>query len=184
MNLQKRRFFIALLPPQPIQDDVREIQQYFAEHHDSRAAQKSPPHITLQPPFEWELAEVSRLKNSLEEFARSQPNVPITLSGFGAFAPRVIYVNVLKTPELLNLQRALMAYMEASCGIGDRVSQQRPFAPHMTVAFRDLSRQQFRVAWSEFQNRPLAFEFTAHQLTLLLHDGKRWNVDTEFPFQT
>lgn len=184
VNPHKSRFFIALLPPQMIQDAVKEIQQYFADHHDSRGAQKSPPHITLQPPFEWGLAETNRLRASLEEFARSQPSVPVTLSGFGAFVPRVIYVNVLKTPELLNLQQALMASMETTCGIVDRRSQDRPFAPHMTVAFRDLSRQQFRAAWPEFQNRPISFEFTATHLTLLLHDGKRWNVETEFPFQT
>jgi hypothetical protein len=52
----------------------------------------------------------------------------------------------------------------------------------MTVAFRDLTKQNFRTAWSEFQHRPLEFEFTASELTLLIHDGRGWNVSASFPF--
>ncbi len=180
----QRLFFIALLPPQEIQDYANEIKEYFAQNYNSRHAQKSPPHITLQPPFEWHLDNVAVVEQCLKTFAEAQKPVPITLKGFGAFAPRVIYINVLKTPELLALQKELMACLEASLGIVDSVSKSRPFAPHMTVAFKDLTRQNFRVAWPEFEHRELEFEFTASQLTLLIHDGKRWNVSAEFRFMS
>ncbi len=75
-----------------------------------------------------------------------------------------------------------MAHLETVLGIVDPVSKSRAFSPHMTVAFRDLTRQNFKAAWQEFQQRQLQFEFTATQLTLLIHDGKRWNVSAEFPF--
>jgi 2'-5' RNA ligase len=176
------RFFIALLPHQEIQDYANEIKQYFAQTYQSQHAQKSPPHITLQPPFEWQLDAVPVLEQCLRTFADTRTPVPVTLKGFGAFVPRVIYINVLKTPELLTLQNDLMAYLEVSLGIVERVSKSRPFSPHMTVAFRDLTRQNFRTAWPEFKDRQLEFEFTASQLTLLIHDGRRWNVHSEFPF--
>jgi len=182
LNQSKRRFFIALLPPLEIQDYANEIKQYFAQTYESRAAQKSPPHITLQPPFEWQLDTLPVLEQCLKTFADTRTPVPVTLNGFGAFVPRVIYINVLKTPELVTLQQDLMAYLEASLGIFDQVSKTRPFAPHMTVAFRDLTRQNFRAAWPQFQHRQLEFEFTAPQLTLLIHDGRQWNVSAEFPF--
>lgn len=178
------RFFIALVPPQDIQDYTNQIKQYFAEQYASSGAQKSPPHITLQPPFEWADSNVSVLEAALKEFASEQQPVPITLSGFDAFAPRVIYINVVKSQALLTLQANLMAYLASHLGIVDQVSQSRPFAPHMTVAFRDLTKQNFRVAWPEFQQRQLNFEFTAENLTLLLHDGKRWQIKSEFSFST
>ena len=181
MDKTKRRFFIALLPPQEIQDYAKEIQQHFAQTYASKGAQKSPPHITLQPPFEWQVEAVPVLEESLRTFASHRSPIPITLKGFGAFPPRVIYINVLKTPELLTLQADLMTEMKTKLGIVDSVSQQRPFAPHMTVAFRDLTRQNFHAAWAEFQQRPLEFEFTAAQLTLLIHTGERWEVSGEFP---
>ncbi|MBD6618445.1 2'-5' RNA ligase family protein [Komarekiella sp. 'clone 1'] len=176
------RFFIALLPPQDIQDYANQIKQYFADQYASRGAQKSPPHITLQPPFEWADDNLPLLEASLREFASEQKSVPVTLNGFSAFAPRVIYINVDKSQALLTLQADLMAYAESNLGIVDEVSKTRPFAPHMTVAFRDLTKQNFRAAWPEFKQRQLHFAFTANNLTLLLHNGKRWNIKSEFGF--
>jgi len=178
----KHRFFIALLPPGEIQNYTNEIKEYFAQNYQSQGAKNSPPHITLQPPFEWQLDAVPVLEQALSTFAQTQTPMTITLKGFGAFAPRVIYINILKTPELLTLQKALMTYLETSLGIVHPDPQSRPFVPHMTVAFRDLTESNFRAAWSEFQDRQLEFEFTASQLTLLIHDGKQWNFSTEFPF--
>ncbi|MBW4649931.1 MAG: 2'-5' RNA ligase family protein [Kastovskya adunca ATA6-11-RM4] len=184
MDKSKQRFFIALLPPQDIREDVNEIKQYFGDRYASRKAQNSPPHITLQPPFDWQVDEVQQLERCLKAFADTYNSVPITLRGFGAFVPRVIYINVVKTAELLALQQDLMAEVEESLGIVDRVSKSRPFAPHMTVAFRDLTKQNFRAAWQEFQQRQLEVEFTASGLTLLIHNGQRWIISAEFPFQS
>jgi len=175
------RFFIALLPPSEIQDCANQIKQYFADRYASCGAQKSPPHITLQPPFEWSAKQVPVLEQCLSTFATSRESVPVRLSGFGAFPPRVIYINVLKTQQLLTLQANLMACLETTLGIVDPISKTRAFFPHMTVAFRDLTRQNFQAAWPEFQQRQLQFEFTATELTLLIHDGKSWNVSVEFP---
>lgn len=174
-------FFIALLPPQEIQDYATEIKQYFAERYDSRHALKSPPHVTLQPPFEWATENLKVLEECLSSFARTRSPIPVTLSGFDAFVPRVIYINVLRTPQLLSLQADLMNHVERNLGIVDPVSKKRPFAPHMTVAFKDLTKQNFKAAWPEFQKRSLQFEFTAAQLTLLKHDGQQWNIIAEFP---
>jgi 2'-5' RNA ligase len=184
MDKNKRLFFIALLPPQEIQDRVTEIKEYFAKHYHSRHALKSPPHVTLQPPFKWPPEKLDVLQECLREFACEphRSSIPITLSGFGAFGPRVIYINVLKTPELLVVQKDLMARLEDNLGIVDPVSKKRPFAPHTTVAFKDLSKENFRKGWEEFKGRSLHFEFTAPQLTLLMHNGGRWEINSEFPF--
>jgi len=175
-------FFIALLPPPNIQAYANEIKQYFADYYNSRRAQKSPPHITLQPPFRWADDNLSCLEISLREFANQQQPLLVTLDGFNAFAPRVIYIDVVRSQELLTLQADLMTHMETNLGIVNKVGKKRPFAPHMTVAFRDLTRQNFKAAWPEFANRQLHFEFTADKLTLLLHDGKQWKIKSEFSF--
>jgi len=176
------RVFLALLPPQEIQDYANQTKQYFADRYASRGAQNSPPHITLQPPFEWADADLPLLEKCLRDFVSEQECVPVTLSGYGAFAPRVIFINVVRSLELLTLQTDLMADLESNLGIVDQVSKTRPFAPHMTVAFKDLTRQNFKASWSEFEQRELHFEFAADSLTLLLHDGKQWSVKSDFPF--
>jgi 2''-5'' RNA ligase len=182
MNPSKQRFFIALVPPPDIQQHITLIKLYFAEHYNSRRALQSPPHVTLQPPFEWPAADVPQLEECLKVFAANRFPIPVTLSGFAAFAPRVIYVDVVKSPALLDVQKDLMSFVGENLGIGDRVSQPRPFVPHMTVGFRDLSKQNFEAAWLEFKGRSIFFEFTASELILLIHDGSQWNVGTEFLF--
>lgn len=177
------------MPPQPIQDFANAVKQEFADRFASRGAQKSPPHITLQPPFEWLVQEIATLEQALSQFAQTSSSVPVTLSGFAAFPPRVIFINVLKTPELLTLQQTLMAQVETSLGIVDAVGKTRPFAPHMTVAFRDLTKPNFRAAWAEFQGRSLQVAgeelaqvtFLASHITLLIHNGQRWNIHRGFP---
>lgn len=181
MDKTESLFFIALLPPLEFQQEANEIKQYFAHTYNSKAAQKSPPHITLQPPFKWKRDDLPVLEESLRAFGEVHSSIPVTLKGFGAFAPRVIYIKVVKTPELLSLQAELMAYLELSLGIVHEVSTSRPFAPHLTVAFRDLTRKNFRLAWSEFEHRQLEYEFTASELTLLIHDGSQWQISESFP---
>lgn len=183
MGLSKRLLFVALVPPENIQNQVTEIKEYFAREYNSSHALRSVPHITLQPPFKWPTENLSLLQESLETFAQKCSAFPITLSGFSAFPPRVIYVNVVKTPELLKIQKDLIEFTETTLGIVHPPSKIRPFSPHVTVAFRDLTKQNFRTAWLEFKERSLHFEFTVSQLTLLIHNGKRWDICNEFPFQ-
>lgn len=182
MDKTSRLYFIALLPPQDIQERVTEIKQYFADNYQSRAALKSPPHITLQPPFKWLDENLPMLQQCLSQFAAERSPFPITLSGFAAFPPRVIYVNVVKTPALLSLQADLSARLQTVLNIVDPSSQQRPYSPHVTVAYKDLTKPNFKAAWLEFKERSLQFEFTATHLTLLLHNGQRWNIHSEFNF--
>jgi 2'-5' RNA ligase len=182
MNQSKQRFFIALVPPLEIQQQITEIKLYFAEHYNSSRALKSPPHVTLQIPFEWPVADVPKLEEFLKAFVAKRLAIPVTMSGFAAFAPRVIYVDVVKSSALLELQQDLMVDFETNLGIVNSVSKTRSFVPHMTVAFSDLTEQNFDAAWLEFKERSIFFEFTAAELILLIHDGSQWNISDRFLF--
>ena len=175
-------YFIALVPPQEIQDYANDIKQYFADNYDSKHAQKSPPHVTLQPPFEWDSGKLTKLEECLQKFVMGRNSIPIIFDGYNAFAPRVIYIDVVKTLDLMNLQTDLMVYLETNLGIVDKAGKSRGFTPHMTVAFKDLQRSKFKAAWIEFENRELHFEFNAEKLTLLKHENKKWNITKELEF--
>jgi 2'-5' RNA ligase len=181
MQNASRLYFIALLPPLEFQKEVTQIKQEFAENYRSRAALQSPPHVTLQPPFERSIEEGSLLNTCLREFAKTHTPIPMRLSGFGAFPPRVIYIDVVKTPELMALRSGLAAYLETNLALVIDRNRARPFVPHMTVAFRDLTAEAFKTAWPQFRDRSLYFEFTASHLTLLRHNGQHWTIETEFP---
>ena len=175
-------FFIALLPPKEIQCEVVQIKKYFAQKYNSRHALKSPPHITLQPPFKWLISNLKSLEQSLEYFVKQQASFPVTLSGFNAFPTRVIYIDVVQTTELINLQSNLVTHLQEDLGELNHGSSHHGFTPHMTVAFRDLTRKNFRLGWTEFQSKPIQFKFIASQLTLLRHTGQHWQMHQEYFF--
>ncbi|WP_254568438.1 2'-5' RNA ligase family protein [Oscillatoria sp. HE19RPO] len=176
-------YFIALLPPEAIQEEVTGYKQHFAENYQTRQALKSPPHVTLQPPFEWEVQKQGLLEEFLRGFAKVRTLVPMVLSGFGSFPPRVVYINVKKTPELLLFQSELAADLNSSLGIYDPKSKGRSFSPHMTIAFKDLRRHHFNMGWAEFKDRELYYECSASHLTLLVFQDRRWHICGEFPLK-
>lgn len=178
------RYFVALLPPSNLQAEVITIQQEVWQAYQSKAALRSPPHLTLQPPFLWPEEDLETLQDSLAIFAQKRGPVPIKLSGFGAFPPRVIYVHVGHQGRLVEIQPELLKHFAETLGIVDRKAQNCPFTPHMTVAFRDLKPAQFSRAWLEFEQRPFEARFTAKELTLLKHDGQKWQISAQFPFLT
>lgn len=185
-----KRFFIGLLPPLEMRSYANQIQQHFANHYASRTALNSPPHITLQSPFEWPLARRDELIERLTQFAQRPRSVGVTLLGFGAFAPRVIFINVLRSAALLALQADLCQHLASNLGVYERFAS-RPFAPHMTVAFRDLTKENFRQAWPIFAQKPLnltnapnhQYQFVVQSIVLLQHDGRVWQVDREVIFR-
>jgi len=175
------RFFIALLPPLPLMAKLHELKEYFAEHHNSKAALRSPPHITLLMPFLWRLDKIDRVEKTLIGLTQSQPTFPVELSNFGAFAPRVIYVDVLPEERLNQLQSGVAATCRTELNLFND-KHKKGFSPHITVAFRDLRKAEFHQAWESFQQRNFSGNFEADSLTLLKHDGKQWEVFRQFPF--
>ena len=178
------RFFVALLPPPDLQHEITAIKQDIGQRFGSKAALKAPPHITLQPPFQWSEARMGELDQALADFAQRRSPMPIQLKNFSAFAPRVIYIDVVQTTELMATQPVLMAHLKERCGIFDRLSQTRPFKPHLTVGFRDLKPAAFRLAWAEFEHRPFAAAWVVQTLTLLRHDGQQWQCLADFPLSS
>jgi len=173
------RFFVAFMAPAEVDAYARRVILELGDRHHTRTA-NAPPHITLQPPFEWAIAHQPALEASLSQFAHHQCPVRLVLDGFGAFAPHVLFINVVKTPKLMKLQTALQQHLETSLGILDPQTQRRGFSPHMTVASRRLTPTIFRNAWAELQPRPVHFEYEGDRLTLLLYQGSHWTIHGEF----
>ena len=104
------------------------------------------------------------------------------LDGFNAFEPRVLYVDVARRDGLMALHTQLRNAMERDLGIVSKQDRNRDFIPHLTIAFHDLNPEMFYKAWSVFQSLEIHFDFVAHRLTLLIHDGESWIVKEHYPF--
>ena len=169
---QKPLYFIALVPPEPFKESAWKLKEHFRDRYKSKASLNSPPHITLCPPFILSTKEEELVK-ALKEKAAGHHPFEVCLQNFGAFPPRVIYIDVDQQPKMSELQAELMGLVPQFAAKESRFDT-RPFHPHMTLAFRDLSKQQYRAAWDEFKERELSYCWLAEEFTLLRHNGNRW----------
>ncbi len=179
--MKKQLCFIAVLPGEPIAAEVTRFKQYAADHFRSARALRSPPHITLIPPFWWPPADRGRLDGALADFCRDRLSFSVQLSGFDRFSPRVIFVAVQPNPALAKLQAALQDCLEKSLDLPAR--DRRPFHPHLTVAFKDLRRSVFPEAWRYFSEQAYERSFEVEELVLLRHREQAWNVAARFPLK-
>lgn len=164
-------YFIALVLPQPYQDEVTDFKAYMQRAYGCKVALKSPAHITLIPPFYLEQDKEEALISHLQKFEFKA--FPVIFGNFSAFAPRVLFVDVKKSADLNELQQKLQDYLLP--GGFNIKSSKRPFRPHITIANRDLKKEDFPKAKAHFDVLQYNGAFTADALTLLKHNGKNWD---------
>ncbi len=175
-------YFLAIVPKRPLRDRIREIKIEFAEAYLSKASLRSPAHITLHMPFQWKFDKEELLFSAISTLVQKVNIFTIDLNGFGAFKPRVIYLNVIAPETLHELQQDLNRMMKREFNIFNANWRDYPFNPHMTLAFRDLRPVNFDKAWKENKDRVFTESFEADSLVLLKHNKKEWEIYREFPF--
>jgi len=168
-------YFVAILPSAEVQQKITEVKEIVSERYQSKHALKTPPHITMFLPFKFNKKEESLLAIKIEEILYHKNRFNISLSNFSCFPPRVIFIKVEDTPELQSLKRDFNKKFE-ELELIDLSFKQKGFHPHITIAHRDLSPQNFKKAWSHFEKESFTAEFKFMGLTLLRHNGKHWEI--------
>jgi 2'-5' RNA ligase len=179
-----KQYFIALIPPSPIFEEAVQLKTYFKEKYNSKASLNSPPHITLHMPFRWKEKKEEELSLKINQFVKAFDPLKVCLDNFGAFPPRVIFINVI-TDELLNqLQKGIQRFCRKELNLFNANYKEQAFHAHLTLAFRDLKKPLFKQAWDEFSQREYKAEFIADKIALLKHNGKIWQVYKEFTLES
>ncbi|MFT5953707.1 MAG: 2'-5' RNA ligase [Cyclobacteriaceae bacterium] len=174
-------YFISIVPPDPTNGKISQLKEEVAFRWNVRHALRSPPHITLHMPFRWRADRMQGLYQSLEQEAASISKFPLFLDGFDAFEPRVVFVNVIENESLANSQKRITKAMRKH-NILNSGYKDRPFHPHITIAFRDVKKPVFEEIWNDFRQRDFKEGFIAEKLSLLKYEDNQWVVDREFSF--
>ncbi len=177
--MRKPLYFVATLPPYMIRQEVSAMKKEIATRWGPKHALKSPPHITLVPPFRWPEAKEEQLKNVLFQFAKHNHGFHVVLEDFGRFGQRVIFVHIRHNAALARLHYDLCAHLDHTIGL--HCPSHHPFRPHMTIAHRDLTRDLFPKVWQTFAERRYQRHYTASHLSLLKHNGRHWEIVAEYP---
>jgi len=175
----EKLYFIAIVPPKEISDEITQIKDDFAKNYESGRALKVMPHITLKVPFKIFESDHKRLLSWFEKVQIPTENFEIKLNDFGSFPnPEhpVIYVRPLASEPLNLLQQTLIQDFYDNFPGVRKENTDRNFNPHMTVAYRDLKPTQFEKAWEIYQHKTYEANFQTENIQLLQHDGTKWNV--------
>jgi 2'-5' RNA ligase len=167
-------YFIAIIPPAPLKDKIQELKLEVKEKFNSSHSLNAPPHITLISPFRLDKANEESVHSLLEVFTQAFDFLEVQLNNFSTFPPRVIFIDVMKTPGLINIQQRLENMARSNSDIFNYNYDKRPYHPHVTLAFKDLTKSNFHKAWKEFEHQTFNASFKSKKLSLLKHDGERW----------
>jgi 2'-5' RNA ligase len=178
MDSVSRMYFLAILPAVEVSEEVTGFKEYLAVHFGARHALKSPPHITLFPPFRWPDAGLELLCAVLGDFAALRRPFELSVKDFNCFDERVLFVDVELCLELEALERALASFLEDSIGLAKK--QNFGFHPHMTIANRDLNERNFSMARDYFFAQCYRRTFSVESICCLKYDGNLWEVYRTF----
>ena len=172
---KKELYFIALVPQEPVFSSVMDLKLLVKEKYQSRRALNSPPHITLQMPFRWREDREEIIHDMLRRSASAVNRFRLILNGFGFFEPRVVYVDVEESTELEVLHESVKSKVKRELKLVNELGE-RPFRPHMTIAFRDLKKPMFYKAMEEFGGKEFSADFKVEDICLLKHNGSTWDI--------
>lgn len=174
-----QKYFIAIVPPEPLLSEIQNIKQSIYANYQSKGALRSPGHITLHMPFSFDESKEDKLINCLSEF-QFNSIFPISLNNFDCFEPRVIFINVQQQSELFDLQKQLVSHVKRHLNIFNQSDDMRGFHPHVTIAFRDLKKAVFYKVWEEYKSKTFFETFSCNSISVLKHQKEEWVVLKNF----
>ncbi|WP_297984733.1 2'-5' RNA ligase family protein [uncultured Chryseobacterium sp.] len=162
-------YFVAIVPDSAVESEVRSFQKDFKRRFSAEKALKNFPHITIITPFHFNETNESEVVGNFLKMNLSEKPFEVVLDGFDCFANPHHPVIFIK-PISENLPKL---YKE--------VQKQMPFIylenfnPHLTVAYRDLTQQNFDDAWTEYAEKEFKAKFNVDKISLYKHFDAKWN---------
>ena len=140
-----------------------ELRQWFG----SNEGLKQPPHITFKAPFT--VNSMEPFANYLDELAATTHPFDVTVEGFGAFPPHVLYLDVEPNQELFALHTRVLEELDSAYQVppGRFEGQQVKF--HSTVAIGDPTENAFASAKAWLGENSPRFSFTIKTFGLFYH---------------
>jgi 2'-5' RNA ligase len=163
-------YLIAIVPPQPLYAEIQEIKEYIGEKYKTKEALGRPPHITLIPPFNAPKSVEGEIKKFLNSFGSKQQSFDIQIDGYGEFSHGTLYMKPAESPEIMSMQKSLIKQFASVYARGKERGPSYGFHPHITVAYKDLTRPMFDAAWREFGDKLFRRRFTLKHIDLMKWD--------------
>jgi 2'-5' RNA ligase len=178
--MQRILKLIAVMPPEPVFSDIIRKQQFIADSWGPKHALRTPPHITLVPPILLSSAEAGWLYGMAEALSAMYSPFTLTLKDYGSFKPRVVFVNLVYSPELKDLQETWQEAVRSRMPAVLDKYPERPFHPHLTLAHKDVTRGQFEPIWKFYESKHYDANIQINEFCMLQHEEDGWAVERRY----
>ena len=144
-------------------------------------------YITPYPHFSYQIAQaynVELLEPILQTFASGQATFQVKTSGLGIFnGPHpVLYVPVVRSPELTQFHQALWPEIStAGSGISDYYHSAN-WMPHITIGFGDINKENLSHIVRSLAERDFNWEITVDNVALIYDTGAKQELRSRFAF--
>lgn len=166
---KKELYFIGILPPEDILTEIEKFKKICMKKFNSKHALRLPAHITLIPPFYSNKQKILSLKHVLKEVLRK--TTPVKLNGFSYFDKRVIYIDVQKNKNLFNLKKHIADKVLIKHKVKTADSN---FIPHITIASKDLTEENFILSREYFKNIEYKRSFKVKNIVIFKLEDSGW----------
>jgi len=199
MHTPTRTLVLALLPPEPLSNDLSLLMQEFCEKTGSTKPLQLPPHITVVGRFKTAVA--AKVVARVQAYAATITPFPVTLTGVHHFSdPKIILLDA-KADELFTLHEELLEAVTPLREPWNRFEQDRKhreprqrellqqygspyvkefYHAHLTLAGSDVD-ERFEEAVTQLPEFPTE-DFIATGIAVLERTHNGWVVLRECPF--
>jgi 2'-5' RNA ligase len=176
----KRKYFVAIILRDQALAQAEDVKRQLFDKFGVKGALRSPAHITLHRPFEWNEEKEPLLREKLRSFKADGP-LDIKLEGCDAFSKRVIFFAVQADERLSQLHHSFKSFARRELRLLNEWEDERGFHPHVTVAFRDLKTKNFQQVWDFVKTIEFSHKMRVSGFSLLRLEQK-WEELEYFDF--
>jgi 2'-5' RNA ligase len=179
--MQRILKLIAILPPEPLFSEIKREQEFLSLKWGPKHALRTPPHITLIPPISLDSGEAGWLYGMAEALSGMFSPFNISLRNYESFRPRVIFINLMHSPELKDLQETWLHAVKSKMPHVLEKYPDRPFHPHVTLAHKDVVRGQFEKIWKYYSTKKFQATFPVDEFCMLEYSEEGWALEKRYP---
>ena len=152
------RFWVGIILPKKIYNEILKTQKKIAEKYETYHGLESSigPHFTLTYQENIDEKDLKKIENIVHEISKEIKPFKVKIVDFRRFYKnRVIYARVIKSKKL-NILHKKLSYKLSKFG---KIRLLRGFTPHITIAYKDIIKENYRLAFKEFKRKKIYYEF-------------------------
>lgn len=134
------------------------------------------PHISLRSGFP---INIEGLVREIKELSKAIRPFEIVVDSWGTFEGKenAFFMEVKKDRKLSSVQKKVNAIVHKNCRVLDKIGEPKTWHPHITLAFRDLTKRNLEKAKEDFRDYHPKFRFKVHYIYLVKQLGPdKWGV--------